>query len=356
LQISVAHPSELGPGEIAAWHSMQRQTASLASPFFCPEFTVAVGRLRPDARVAVLHDGPELAGFFPFERRKLGVGVPIGFGLNNCQGVIHAPGAEWDPRALLRACRLSIWHFNNLTEGQEPFGRFAATAVPAPVIDLADGFEKYWEKLRAKSHKFCRELGRKERRLEREAGQIRFVHDSRDMAELRVLIGWKSEQFRRTGALDIFTRPWIISLIDQFFSIRNEHFGMLLSVLKAGDTPVAAGLSLRSGELLGGWLCAYDLRFAKQSPGLLQHLRAAKEAAALGIRLIEMGTGQQEYKQTLKTHDLFVGEGAVTGGPVLAGAHRARAATTRWASEHVKRYPPLFRAADMMLRQSGRIG
>ena len=71
LKISVVRPGELGPGEIAVWLSMQRQTPALANPFLCPDFTVAVGALRPSARVAVLHDGPHLAGFFPFERRGL---------------------------------------------------------------------------------------------------------------------------------------------------------------------------------------------------------------------------------------------------------------------------------------------
>ena len=64
---------------------MQRKTGSLANPFLCPEFAVAVGSFRPGARVAVLADGPEIVGFFPFERRRLGVGVPIGAGLTDCR-------------------------------------------------------------------------------------------------------------------------------------------------------------------------------------------------------------------------------------------------------------------------------
>ncbi len=142
MKISVVRPGELGPGEIAVWLSMQRQTPALANPFLCPDFTVAVGALRPSARVAVLHDGPRLAGFFPFERRGLGVGTPIGHGLNQCQGLIHAPGAEWDPKGLLRACRLSTWQFDNLVAGQRPLG---------PLRDLAgpDGGRRPGRRIRA---------------------------------------------------------------------------------------------------------------------------------------------------------------------------------------------------------------
>ena len=150
---------------------MQRQTPVLANPFLCPDFTLAVGALRPSARVAVLHDGPHLAGFFPFERRGLGGGVPIGHGLNQCQGLIHAPGAEWDPKALLRACRRLTWQFDNLVAGQRPLGRFATAVVPAAAVDLANGFAQYEKELQQKTGKFYREINRKTRRLEEEVGK-----------------------------------------------------------------------------------------------------------------------------------------------------------------------------------------
>lgn len=356
MQISVAHPNELGPDDLAAWRSMQHKTASLASPFLAPEFTLAVGNFRPNARVAVLSDGPELVGFFPFERRRLGVGVPIGAGLNNCQGLIHAPAMEWDPRALLRACRVSVWQFDSLVAGQKPFEPYAARMTPLPVIDLADGFEIYQEKLRVKSPKFCREVARKARKLEREAGELRFVLDSRDAAGLHALICWKSDQYRRNGMVDIFDRPWVVGLVDQLFSTRNGHFSGLLSVLYAGEMPVAAQFGLRSGHLLGGWFCAYDSRFGRQSPGLLQHVRTVQEAPALGVYLIDMGIGSERYKQTLKSYDLSIGAGTVAQGPVLAGAHQARSAATDWARRQIRKHPPLFHAADKLLRHYGRVG
>ena len=94
VQISVTRADELGPGKLAAWHSMKRKTGLLANPFLCPEFTVAVGNFRPGGRVDVLTDRPGIVGLFPFQRYRLCVGVPIGAGLSNCQGLICAPGAE----------------------------------------------------------------------------------------------------------------------------------------------------------------------------------------------------------------------------------------------------------------------
>jgi CelD/BcsL family acetyltransferase involved in cellulose biosynthesis len=355
VQISVARPSELGPGEIAAWHSLQRQTASLASPFLCPEFAVAVDRFRAGARVGVLFDGPAIVGFFPFERRRLGIGVPIGAGLNDCQGLVHAPAVEWDPQDLLRACKIAVWQFDHLVEGQRPFERYQTAVEPSPVIDLADGFAVYEEKLRVKSPQFCKDVARKARKLERESGQLDFAVDSRDMAALRALMSWKSDQYRRNEWPNVFDRPWIVDLVDYLFSTHSDQFGGLLSVLYAGGAPLAAHFGLRAGHVLAHWFPAYDARFGRQSPGLIQHLRMAEEAAGLGIRLIDLGTGLGRYKETLRSYDLLVAEGVVARGPLLATAHHAGSALASQARRKIKQYPPLFRAADRVLRHYGRV-
>lgn len=322
----------------------------------CPEFSIAVGNFRPQALVAVLYDGPEIAGFFPFERRGLGTGVPIGAGLNYCQGLVHAPAAEWDPRELLRGCRLSAWQFDNLIAGQQPFSRYTFTVEPAPFIDLTGGFEVYEKKLRIRSPKFCRELGRKARRLEREAGELRFAVDSRDISGLRTLMAWKAAQYRESARLNFFDRPWVVEFMDQLFSIKTDHFSGLLSVLYADEKVIAADFGLRCGHLLGAWFSAYDLRLRRDSPGMIQHLRMAEQAAGLGVQVIDMGAGLQEFKETLKSGDQFVGAGLVTRSPLSACAHRARGAATEWARRQVKRHPPLFRAADGLLRHYGWIG
>jgi CelD/BcsL family acetyltransferase involved in cellulose biosynthesis len=355
VQISVVRPGELGPSEIATWHSMQRQTGSLANPFLCPEFAIAVGSIRPGARVAVLADGPTVVGFFPFERRRLRIGVPIGAGMTDCQGLVHSPGLEWDARELLQACRMSVWQFDHLVEGQRPFERYAATVAPSPAIDLTDGFAAYQEKLRTKSARFCRELARKARKLERDAGEVRFVVDSRDSAGLAALMSWKSDQFRRTGWINIFDRPWIVDLVDRIFNTHSDRFGGALSLMYAGETLVSAQLDIQFDHLVSGWFAAYDRRFSRHSPGLIHTLRKAKETAPLGVHMIDMGKGTEPYKEELKNHDLFVSEGMVARGSPLAIAHRVRSGVVEWARPRIRRHPYLFRVGDQLLRHYGRI-
>ena len=337
---------------------MQRETRYLANPFLCPEFAIAVDKFRPHARVAVLLDGPTIVGFFPFERRRFGIGVPIGAGLSDCQGLIHAPGLEWDSRELLRACNISVWHFDHLVEGQRPFERYAAAVASSPVIDLTDGFVAYQEKLRIKSSKFFRQLASKARILERDAGNVCFIVDSRDTAGLRALMRWKSDQLRRTGLKNLFDRSWIVDLVDYLFSTHNDWFGGQLSLMYAGETLISTQFDIRFDHVLAGWIAAYDRqsRFSRQSPGLIHHLRKAEETAGLGIHLIDLGEGTEPYKQKLKNHELFVAEGMATGGSSLAAVHRVRSGALRWARPQIKRHPHLFRmfrTADRLLWRSG---
>jgi CelD/BcsL family acetyltransferase involved in cellulose biosynthesis len=353
VQISVARPSELSPDEVAGWRRLQRQNHGLSSPCLCPEFAIAVDAVRDDARVAVLSDGPEIVGFFPFQRRRLGVGVPIGAALSACQGVIHAPGTEWCWRELLRRCRLSAWQFDCLIDSQRPPGA-TASVVPSPVIDLGGGFAAYQAKLGAMDPRFMKNLTRNKRLLEEEAGPLRMQVGTPDPAALRLLMRWKSDQYRRTGWIDAFDRPWLVELVYILFGTNTGAFGGQLSVSYARDTPVAATFDLRFGHALAGLFSAYGPRFAKRSPGLIHIMQTCEANAERGIRIIDLGKGTEKYKQVLKTDDVFLAQGIVSRGPVLDAAHRARTGALNWAGPTVRRHPRVFHVADRLLRHYGR--
>lgn len=354
MRVSLLHPGDLGPAETAAWQSMQRATPELANPFLSAEFAMSVGRFRPDARVAVLRDGQSVTGFFPYQKRLLGLGVPICGWLTPCQGLIHAPGFEWDTRELLGECRLSAWQFDNLITSQQAFKPYHADIALAPVIDLTDGFEAYYAKVWEKSPRFCRELGRRTRKLAREAGELRIEADARDADALRTLLAWKSEQYRQTSHVDRFERPWLVGLLDTLLATHEDHVSGVLSVLYAGDEPVAAQFGLRAEDLFVGWFTGYDPRFRRYSPGLIQLTKTAEQLAATGIQVIDMGSGAKNYyKETLKSRDTSVARGIVTGRSVLGAAHRVRNASRLWAAATIHRRPGLHHAADQMLRSTG---
>ncbi|MEU1675965.1 GNAT family N-acetyltransferase [Streptomyces roseifaciens] len=360
MNISVYRPGDLTAADRAAWSALQAAAVEdgspqLANPFLAPEFALAVGRCRAGVRIAVVREDGEPVGFFPYQRTALGVGRAIGLGLSDAQGLVHRTGFQWDARELLHACGLSVWEFDHLVEGQKPFEVSASGAFRSPVMDVEQGFESYLAALRKQSPKFLRATFAKERRLGRDVGDVRYVHDERDPEMLRTLIAWKSAQYRRTGRSDRFARPWIVRLVEQLFHTRTESFAGLLSVLYAGGQPVAAHFGPRSRQVLCCWFPSYDPAFGKFSPGLLLHLHMAEGAAAAGMAYLDLGRGDKAYKDSLKTRELSVWEGWVMRRHPVALGHRARRAPVRALRNTVVSRPELFEPADRLLKRVGRL-
>lgn len=348
-QIDVIHPGELGPAEISLWHQMQNTTPSLANPFLSPEFAAAVGRHRGGARVAVLSDGSETVGFFPFERRRLGVGLPISGWLSACQGVVCWPSTQWSTHELLRGCGLSAWRFDNLLVGQKPFEAYHSAVTPSPVIKLGDG---YLGNLRASAPRMCRELDRKSRKLSREFGALRLVCDSPDPALLRLLMSWKSGQYRRTQHVDRFANPWVAQLFEELHALRTDALSGVLSVLYAGDRPVSIQFGLRTGDLLVGWFTGYDVQFRKYSPGMMQVMMLAEALPAHGVREVHVGKGAARFTRAIKNSDFFVAEGTATTRTPMGRMHYLRSAAKCWALRTVRNHDVLHSTADVLLRRS----
>ncbi|MDF6020609.1 GNAT family N-acetyltransferase [Streptomyces sp. JH34] len=350
----VVRPGDLGTGDIETWRELRAESGAPAHPFMEPEFALAVGRVRPRARVAVIgEEGGGTAGFLPFERGRLGHGRAIGLGVSDVQGAVLRPGLALEARDLLRACGLSAWEFDNLEERQALFQPAAARSYATYVIDVGHGYESYEKVLRAQSPKFLRTTLAKERKLGRTAGEVRFVLDERDPEALRTLMGWKSAQYRRTGRRDRFAKRWIRDLVEFLFHTRAPGCSGLLSVLYAGDRPVAAHFGLRSRTVLSCWFPAYDPEFAKFSPGLVLHLRMARAAADDGIGMLDMGRGAAEYKDALRTGELTVYEGATVRPGAGAVLHWLGREPSRRAHGFVRDRPRLAGLAQRGLRRAG---
>lgn len=354
MQISVVRPDELGASDLDRWRSFQA-TGPLAHPFLAPEFVQAVGRLRPSVRVAVLDEPGGTVGFFPFERGRWGYGTPPAPGLTDAHGLVHAPDAEWDAQQLLRACGLAVWEFDHLVDGQKPFERYQALRVPSPVMDLGGGYAAFRAEVRARSKSFLSELERKGRALGRDHGPLTFTLGTADVDDLRRVMAWKSEQYRRTSRSDRFRVAWIRELLESLLATRTDTFAGTLSILRAGDTPVAGHFGLRHGPALAGWFPAFDAGFRRYSPGLLHHLLLAEHAAAAGVVEIDMGRGAKGYKDCFRSRDLVVAEGRIVRRSPAAAVHWARREPVRRLRNHVLDDPRLYRAADTLLKRAATV-
>ncbi|WP_084958111.1 GNAT family N-acetyltransferase [Thermoactinospora rubra] len=352
MEITVIRPGELGASDIASWRGMQRALPQLDNPFLSPEFTLAMGEVSPDARVAVLAEGRPV-GFFPFELRGRGVGAALGAWVSLGQGLVHEPGLEISGERLLRGCGLDVWEFGTLVRDQPWFAPYQTLVQDSAIVDLASGFDAY---LKGLSKQFVANTFRKERKLGREAGEVRFEFEVRDEAQLRLLRRWKSDQYRAMGRADRFARRWVVELVERLYAVQEPGFAAPLSMLYIGDEPVAGHFGICTDTTLVDWFPAYDPAYSSYSPGLIMHLRLAEAAAARGIHTFDLsvGTGSQ-YKTSLRSRGEPVAEGVARRRTARAAAHWLGTEPVRRARRRVLETPLLYGMADRLMRGYGRL-
>src|SRR5436190_15608567 len=89
-------PTDLSPAQWERWSELQRENRGLQSPYFRPEFTQAVARVRSDVEVAVFQAHDQVVGFLPFQRGPLNMGKPVGGKLCDFHGCIGATDFLFD--------------------------------------------------------------------------------------------------------------------------------------------------------------------------------------------------------------------------------------------------------------------
>jgi CelD/BcsL family acetyltransferase involved in cellulose biosynthesis len=335
MKVKVVAGSTLAPSQIEAWRRIQNAHAHLNSPFYTPEFTQHVARASPDVEVAVLEKRGEIVGFFPYQRGTfgrdgllgstldaLGMACPVGRNLSDYHGLIAAPNIDIDAGTLLRACSLTVWDFDHLNIENKIFADKHRSLEQMSVMDLSMGFDAIVDKKTAAGSQQFVKWARQARVLERDFGPLRFVAQSTDTDALRHVLAMKSEQYIALGTDDLFAQSWVRTLVEGIHKTSRAEFAGQLSLLYAGDTLVAGHFGLRSKDVLHYWFPVYAKAFAKYSPGIVLLIKLAQYASANGIKRIDIGTGQDRYKEQFRTHTIPLAVGSVHV-PSLISLYRA---------------------------------
>jgi CelD/BcsL family acetyltransferase involved in cellulose biosynthesis len=349
VKTTVCLPQDLGKTEIDRWRAIRLLRGDLDNPFLSPEFTIAVGRNRPEARVAVVEEDGRVVAFFAFERRRFGLGVPIAAGLSDCSAIVCEPDIALDMHALLAGCDLAAWSFDHLIGSQRTMVAQSSTLFPSPITDVAGGFDAYL----GTAGRHLHSMPQKERKLAREIGAVRFGYDVRDDEALTRLIAWKSEQYRRTGRPDRFARRSTVQLVHELAETAEPDMSGTLITLYAGDRLAAVEFSLRSQTTMAGWFPAHDCELSRYSPGSIRTLRTIEAAGHAGLLLYDFGKGSEEYKQWFKTGDLQVCEGWVVRPVALGYLRRAMSMPREIVRNVVLGDRRLRRAARVALERLG---
>ena len=330
MNVQVLQAEQLDAAHLAAWSRIQRSQPLYDSPFFNPEFTLAIASVRQDVRIAVLTDGRETVGFFPFQQSRWRTARPVGAGFSQFHAPLMAADFPWNIADLLRQIGLRHWAYDHLPTAIAQFDQSHERIGDSYFIDLSGGFEAYSQARYAAGSHIVEQTIRKQRKLLRDHPDLHFELHTTDSQAFESLLTWKRMQHHRTGVFDVFRRPWVLRLLETIRDADGEHFHGVLSALYARGRPIAVHLGLCNEHVAHMWYPAYDVQFAPYSPGILLFLEMARAFAARGVRRMDFGPGGQRFKQSLASGSLPVAIGVAERSRWKQSLRRGWSATRAW--------------------------
>jgi len=272
-------------------------------------------------------DGRVVA-FFPFQHRSrafaaAGIGQRLGGELSDYFGLIAAPGLQLAPKTLLRLSGLKSLYFTHLDESLYSGGLVGGKPEVGHRIDFPQGGEAFWEEKRRDDKKFTSDTERRERKLIREYGAMRFTFcEEHGEAALSDLIARKREQYQRTGVVDSLRAKRTRDILHALNGTRDEQCRGMVSTLYAGDTWVASHFGLRSGATLHYWFPVYNPALKAFAPGRILLKQIILDAQIHGLARIDRGAGDSVAKRDFSTSQHFFYSGLWQRPSIAALSHR----------------------------------
>ncbi len=170
--------------------------------------------------------------------------------------------------------------------------------MAAPYIQWAnisdfDSFKKICKE--NDNRAFSKRTNAKIKKISNQIGEYRYIHqveNEKAKTYLKILMDWKSAQYRRSGYQDMFA---LMKYRDIFFNLLDANL-LLVSALEAGDKVLA----IHAGYLFEGRLYyllpAYDVQYTKYSIGTLLMEEMMSTSYARGDKEFDFLLGDEDYK------------------------------------------------------------
>jgi CelD/BcsL family acetyltransferase involved in cellulose biosynthesis len=306
MQAEVFHPSQLSARDADTWRAMCAAAPAFRSPLLSPEFARLVGEVRDDARVAVFRRGAHTLGFLAHHRRPDGFARPIAAAFSDYHALISAPGVRFDVAAALTAADIAALQFSALVDPHGLFARGSREACAGYVIEPGGD---YLETLKAANPKRFKNWRRLQNKLEREVGELTLTPGDTSAEAFELLLAWKRDQYRRTGAHDVCRADWCRALLQKVFERREGPLQGVMTTLRAGGRLVAGHFGPAQGGVWHGWISSIDPEHAARGPGIVLMLKTPEIAEVLGLEAYDMAPSHDHYKAPFATRQVAVREG-----------------------------------------------
>lgn len=333
MRVSVIKGRDLSDKNIREWSEIQTCTFDLESPFFRPEYTVALSRASEDIYVGILHgDSAVGSGYFPFQLVRPGHGRNLP--MCDYQGVIAPRTLDLRAKDVVRGCGLEVWEFDHLKLPNPGYNRYVDYTVESPIIDISKGLDAYKAALGPDGKRHMAKTASVARKTQRELGNIVLVDDCQDSNVMEKMHRWRSEKY---GTVT----EWQQRTLEIIRTTKTPKFSGVLSALYAGNHLIAVHFGIRSQGILHWWFPAYNPKFASYAPGIQLLLAIVERSPDIGIRKIDLGMGQQDYKRRFGNAANSVACGSVDI-PLLTSLSKM---VNRTCVKYIRDTPELLRLA-----------
>lgn len=347
MEVQLKHPDNLSEQELSLWRSLTHQP-QFSSPFFHPAYTQSIAKYRRQVEVAVFTADSHAIGFFPFERHDGKVGRPLGIKLADFQGCVSHEPIQFDQPGLLKRLNLSQIHFDHLVHAEIPTESIHSQS-DSPYMDLSHGYQEYLTARRESGNRSLSQVLRKERKLEREVGPITFQWQDMDEQAMHSLFEWKSAQRQATNTADILEFEWVKNFLKHLHQTKHSGMNGALSTLRIHDRVVAVHFGIFTEKCLHYWFPTYDYEFHKYSPGLILLLRMAEQCAELGISRLDLGKGNDSYKDSLASGAVSVAEACYDRSSTRRFIRRSLLHAIQWVKQ--SRFKSALQKPKKLIRQ-----
>ncbi|MDP2809175.1 MAG: GNAT family N-acetyltransferase [Rhodocyclaceae bacterium] len=306
VNLFIRRYAELTSDEVMSWNRLLLDNDDTRRAFMSPTYVAAVEATGGVVWVLIVYAGGTPVFILPIQRAhgmlgRFGIFEPAGGVMTDYFGAIAQEGESFAPQELIDASEgvIGAILFTHLDESQSRLGLSGGEFRTGLRIRLGDLPAEYWNNLRKVDKKLVYDTERREKKLIKEVGDLSFEWTStRPDQDMTWLIESKKRQYSRAGRnhAPLFDDT-NVALLRNLLAARDETCLGILSVLRCGDSIVAAHFGLQCREVLHVWFPVYEQKCASYSPGriLLRHMFQA--ATSHGITTFDRGEGDTQAKR-----------------------------------------------------------
>lgn len=315
LKTTVFKANELPDRVKSAWASLRDSNPRLYSPYFHPDYTLAVAALVDTVQIAVTENETGIIAILPFQGERFA--RPVGAPLTDYHGLICGPNCSLTIGDILRNSTVGAFHYSALIENSK---HNSEDTTKGAMIYFPDGAD-VWEKAQSSSYtRHLKELRRRTRKSDEQVGASRVEFRSQNPVEFQSLINWKVAQYKQSGYYNILKADWTQSLLKGLWE-RPENADLRLDMhaLYIGDRLAAIDTGLTDGTTYHSWIVAYDHTLRSFSPGARLFKAILDKSDDLGYERLDLGVGIDAFKRHYATEDVTTASGFVPiSGPAAA--------------------------------------